>query len=556
VFAAPAPAAGAQPPPIVLRPAPASPFAVGGTAYALAKIDANMDGHPDLVASNPQAGTLSVLLGDGHGGFSLAAGSPLAAGGALPSGLIAASGFYGSSNPPPYLPGPNGSSGAIVVANAGSDSVSFLGGDGKGGFTLVPGSPYPSGGHAPAAVGGFGNQNPAAGFFAGLAIANSGSGTLAARMAVTGGQFGFPQTAPGSPFATGLTSPIALAVADFNRDGPEDVALVDNSGSSPANVSVLLNSPSGAFSLAPGSPFASGGSKPDAIVAGDFNGDGRPDLAVANFASNTISVLLGNGNGTFSLAPGSPFSSAGIGPSALAAWDLNGDGQLDLAVTNQSSNTIAVFSGDGTGRFSLAPGFPLPAGGTSPHAVVAGDFNGDGLGDLAVGNGGSQNVSVFLNASQRPAFPTAGRSKVLRTGALSLTVIAPTTGFFAVTATSGAAVYGCGAAVAAGKGPVKVIVVPTRAGLRRFVAGKPLHIDAKAIFLRGDESVTAGDVGRVSKLSTRKRKRQGHVIVHVTRWTGPTRAGSATGSARSSVLSKTVPGPPGAPPCGFPALPL
>jgi hypothetical protein len=536
--------AAAQSPAIVLRPAPGSPFPAGGSAYALGKIEANNDGHPDLAASNPEAGTVSVLLGNGSGGFALAPGSPLATGGAGPSGLVTSGGFYGSQNPPAYLPGPNGTTGSIVVANAGSDSFSFLAGNGTGAFGPVPGTPYPSAGHGPTAIGGFGNESPSAAFLNGIATANAGSGTVSARLAVVGSQFGFPQSAPGSPFATGLSAPTGMAVADVNGDGPQDIALVDSSGSSQNNVSVLLDSPSGSFGLAPGSPFSSGGSKPDAIVAGDFNGDGKADLAVANFGSNTISILLGNGNGSFSPVPGSPFPSGGTGPSAITAWDLNGDGLLDLAVANGSSNTIAVFTGDGTGRFSLAPGFPLPAGGTGPHALAAGDFNGDGLGDLAVGNRASGSLSVFLNASQRPAFPTVGPIKVLRSGAVSLSLAAPGTGFFAVTATSGtgAAVYGCGAAVAQGKGPVKVVVVPTRGGLRRFVSGKPLHIDAKAVFLRSDESVTAGDVGRVSKLSARKRKHQGHVIVHVAR--------------RGSALSKPVPGPPGAPACGFPALPL
>ena len=90
------------------------------------------------------------------------------------------------------------------------------------------------------------------------------------------------------------------------------------------------------------------GSCPDALVAGDFNGDGRTDLAVANSGSNDVSVLLGNGDGTFQ--PQVTYA-VGSGPDALVAGDFNGDGRTDLAVANSGSNDVSVLLGNGDGTF-------------------------------------------------------------------------------------------------------------------------------------------------------------------------------------------------------------
>ena len=83
------------------------------------------------------------------------------------------------------------------------------------------------------------------------------------------------------------------------------------------------------------------GNDPDAIVAGDFNNDGKLDLAIANFSDNTVTLLLGNGDGTFSPASGSPYP-VGKGPYQLAAADFNGDGKLDLAVANLTDGTVSI----------------------------------------------------------------------------------------------------------------------------------------------------------------------------------------------------------------------
>jgi hypothetical protein len=137
------------------------------------------------------------------------------------------------------------------------------------------------------------------------------------------------------------------------------------------------------------------GRLPYSVAAGDFNGDGLPDLATANDGSDTVSVLLANGDGTF--RPARSFA-AGSNPFSVAVGDFNGDGALDLAVTNLvSKGTVSVLLGNGDGSFRAAVTY---ATGTSPVSVAVGDFNGDGIQDLAVANSGfigsGTSVTVLL----------------------------------------------------------------------------------------------------------------------------------------------------------------
>ncbi len=180
------------------------------------------------------------------------------------------------------------------------------------------------------------------------------------------------------------SNPQSVAVGDFNGDGRPDLT-VANQGS--ATVSVLLGNGDGTF--APLMDFSVGLS-PSSMAIGDLNGDGRPDLAVANQSSNTVSVLLGNGDGTF--APLMDFS-VGTSPSSVAIGDLNGNGRPDLAVANQGSATVSVLLGNGDGTFTPVMNFGV---GLSPSSVAVGDLNGDGKPDLAVANFGSDTVSVLL----------------------------------------------------------------------------------------------------------------------------------------------------------------
>ena len=177
---------------------------------------------------------------------------------------------------------------------------------------------------------------------------------------------------------------------DFNGDGIPDLAIADFVGD---NVTVLLGNGAGAFTAVTGSPFAVG-KNPEAIAVGDFNGDGFQDLAVANEKDSTVTVLLGNGSGGFTAASGSPFT-VGSNPFSVAVGDFNNDGILDLATANFSSNNVTVLLGDRFGGFVAATGSPFNAG-SGPSSIVAGDFNGDGMQDLATANFDSDNVTVLL----------------------------------------------------------------------------------------------------------------------------------------------------------------
>src|SRR5260370_1405911 len=126
------------------------------------------------------------------------------------------------------------------------------------------------------------------------------------------------------------------------------------------------------FTAAPGSP-APVGVFPAHPGLGDFNGDGKLDLAVPNNTSFTVSILLGNGNGTFTEAAGSPIP-VGTTPADVVMGDFNGDGKLDLAVANAFSDNMSILLGDGTGGFVAAPGSPVPVA-IVPQGIAVGDFN-------------------------------------------------------------------------------------------------------------------------------------------------------------------------------------
>jgi len=191
------------------------------------------------------------------------------------------------------------------------------------------------------------------------------------------------------------TSPQAVAVGDFNGDGKPDVAVVNGNANT---VSVLLGNGDGTFQAK--TDFATG-STPRGIVVGHFTSSGNLDLAVTNFASNTVSVLLGNGDGTFQAKID---TAVGSGPIGIAVSDFNNDGNSDLVVTNSTdpAGTVSVLLGQGNGSFSTQVAYAVNS---TPVSVAVGDFNGDGVMDLVVANNNTNaNVVTVLLGNANGTF--------------------------------------------------------------------------------------------------------------------------------------------------------
>ena len=188
--------------------------------------------------------------------------------------------------------------------------------------------------------------------------------------------------------ATSGGSPQAVTTADFNKDGRLDVAIANYAGHS---VAVLLGQANGTLGTA--ATYGSGASGyPQGIATGDFNGDGRPDLVVANSNSNTLGVLLAQANGTFGAVT---TYAAGTYTSQVAVGDINKDGKLDLVATGTNSGNILVLLGQGNGLFNAALSYST-GGNSRPAAVALADLNGDGRLDAVVANSDANTVGVLL----------------------------------------------------------------------------------------------------------------------------------------------------------------
>jgi len=186
----------------------------------------------------------------------------------------------------------------------------------------------------------------------------------------------------------------SVTVGDFNGDGNPDLVVTSYAigDFKISAVSILMGSGDGTFQSAVDYGPTD---MPVSAAVGDFNRDGKPDLAVANDNSRNVSVLLGRGDGTFQNAV---TYGAGVGPQSVAVSDFNGDGKPDLAVANEGSGDISLLLNNGDGGFQIAVNFALGVPQeVLPRWVAVGDFNGDGKPDLAVANERGANVSVLLN---------------------------------------------------------------------------------------------------------------------------------------------------------------
>lgn len=209
-------------------------------------------------------------------------------------------------------------------------------------------------------------------------------GVVVVWLFLVGLQVGWGQTFVIGSAPSAAMTPYSVIAKDFDGDGDLDLA-VANYGSN--NVSILLNAGAGMYLAAINYAV---GLNPMSITSGDFDNDGDTDLAVANYSSANVSILLNTG-GMF--APAVNYA-AGTGPTSVTAGDFDGDGDTDLAVTNWVSNNLGILLNSGGSVFAMAVNYGV---GVQPWSAAVGDFDADGDLDLAVANYASTNISVLLN---------------------------------------------------------------------------------------------------------------------------------------------------------------
>jgi Flp pilus assembly secretin CpaC len=383
---------------------PETTAAVGNNPVALVAGSFTGGTLPELAVVNENDNTVSILLNDDNGNFVAQAKSPFVLAKNETAPVAIAAGTFGNTIV--------NSSGVtvtpvdLVIANSTSNNVTVLLGNGDGTFTEAAGSPYPVGTDPSAIVvadfNGDGNPD--------FAVTNKGDNTVSVFKG--DGKGGFTQFST-SPFALQNTAtvsekgPVAMVTANFqnktliNTSASEvDLAVVNQTTN---NVAILLGSidTNGDlhFTEAANSPIAVGQS-PVAIATGDLNTDGVADLAVVNQTDNTVSILLGstNADGTFTAATGSPLPTATT-PAGIVIANFAGGNTPDLAVTNQGQSTLGIYIGLGFGTFSNRLEIATPA---SPSAIISSVLTSSGLPDVALtalGTTANQGVVTVIQDS-------------------------------------------------------------------------------------------------------------------------------------------------------------
>ncbi|WP_158787169.1 FG-GAP-like repeat-containing protein [Granulicella sp. L46] len=352
--------------------------AVGQNPSSVVTADFNGDGIPDLAVLNELGHSITILLGKGDGTFQAATNTlQLSSQGSGP--LMAVVGDFNRDGNADL---------AVVMGNSSTIAV-FLG-HGDGTFAPAILNSQAASVSYLLVVADFNGDG-----IEDLAVenSNSGSGSISILLGNGDGTFNAPTVV-----VSGIISPADLVEADFNGDGIPDLAFVN--GGVPSSVVVLLGNGDGTFKTL---PAVSTPGYLTYIAVGDFNQDGKPDIFA--FAANGTTTLLGNGDGTFSAAASAqPIISPT--PQGIAVADFNGDGKPDIALLFQDVSTVYTLLGNGDGTFGAAVTIPLPAG-AEPSAIVAGDWDGDGIPDVATANENLNSITSLTSLRTQQVTATA-----------------------------------------------------------------------------------------------------------------------------------------------------
>jgi len=351
-------------------------ISVGNAPASVVLADFDRNGKLDLAVANSGSKNVSILLGDGKGGFAPATGSPFPAG----------------DNPSDIAVGDVNGDGKLDLAFANHDTsyLVVLTGDGKGGFRPAPGSPFTVQSkphpHGVAMADFNGDSKPD--------LVTDDWQNDRVTVLFNDGKGGF--LSPGASFPVGKMPYHKLRAADVNRDGQADIVTTNFEG---GNVTILLADGKGTFKQASGSPFEAN-RQPFGIAIGDLNGDGNPDLAVAHYSGHItdtsgdrMSILIGTGDGMFRLSWSQ--AAPGKAPTNVAIGDVNGDGIADAVFGNYGNSSVTIVLGSRR-EFSVASGPPITVG-SHPSSVAVGDLNGDGKADIVTTNQEDNDVTVLLS---------------------------------------------------------------------------------------------------------------------------------------------------------------